>query len=90
MSNTTQAETTVTIEEVVAESATFEGTVSAYKAIKILNEVLVKIGSPLKPRPTQMGYNYNKSGMLGVKGSNVVTSDELQVWLVKYINKNVL
>ena len=80
---------TLELSDVVAAAiAPLSDEVSCYKAIVTLNGVLDELGSTAKARPTQMGYNYNRNGMLGVKGSNVVAKDELGTWIVKYITKN--
>jgi hypothetical protein len=78
---------TVTLEEII-DSVVTEETYSPYKSIKTTNKVFVELGFE-KVLPPQMGYNYNRVGMLGVKGSNIVTKDELKTWIVKYITKNL-
>lgn len=85
MSDTKNLELANVVDEVVKS---LPDQVSCYKAIVVLNKVLVDLGSKATPRRTQMGYNYNRNGMLGVKGSNVVSKIELGEWIKKYITRN--
>jgi hypothetical protein len=86
MSNTSAPQ--LTLSDLVAEHVTAD-VYTPYAAIKVVNGIIAAMGIE-RVLPPQMGYNYNRNGMLGAKGSKSVTADELKAWAVKYITKNLL
>lgn len=63
-------------------------TYSPYAIIKVVNVVLEAAG--VKALPPQMGYNYDKAGLItGVKGQRVYTAAEASGWAEKYLAKKL-
>jgi hypothetical protein len=84
----------VTEKEVrTAKVVTEKGLLTPYKAAKIVNEELTKLG--LKNIPPQMMYNYTTARVNTGKKAIItynektgeVDADALKVWMVKYIEK---
>jgi hypothetical protein len=86
-------ETTLSLEDIVKELVT-EESYSAYKVMKIVNQVFVITGTD-KEVPTQMGYNYTRNGMIakrtkGMSAKDVrYTKDEVTEYVTKYTSKHV-
>jgi hypothetical protein len=86
MSDTT---TVLSLDEFVSSHLT-EESYTPFGIISNLNKILKDMGVE-KVLPPQMGYNYNKNGLIvkGKKGVKSYTKTEVVTWMVKYLTKNV-
>jgi hypothetical protein len=80
--------TTTTDVRTAIDNAITDDQYSPYGLIKAINPVLEEL--ELKVLPTQMGYNYDRNGLItGTKGVKKYTKVQVREWAYKYITRKM-